>query len=306
MRVSIVRVRVPAPVRARHRLQLERSDGLRARGVRAAAQVGERAVGVQRYRLQGARRVRVLGRRDEVVDQLDLVVLPFAGEALARLRGRDVAALERLGLLDVRAHALFDLREVGLGDAHAVGKLEVVVEAVGDRRADRDLHALVQLEHRLGEHVRGVVADQLKRLLCVLLGEDRKRRAVGQRAREVAQLGRFAGLRVTDLDRQRRARQPRPDRRGGVGARRAVCQRQRRSVGECHRERHLSGAGYPPAPPARVRRSVRGVASVRAGVRPAARVRRRRAACAARGPRRRARRARARRHRDRRARCCAP
>jgi hypothetical protein len=187
--------------------------------VRPAAQVGERAVGVQR---DGLQRPPIAAGTDEVVYQLDLVVLTFGGEPRARLARRQLAALERLGLLDVRAHAFFDLREVGLGDAHAVGELKVVVEAVGDRRANRDLHALVELEHGLGEHVRGVVTDQLERLLSVLLGDDRQRGTIGQRAREIAHLRRFAGLGVADLDREGGAREARPDRGGGVGAGGAV------------------------------------------------------------------------------------
>src|SRR5262245_16623653 len=76
---------VPPPICARDRLQLEGTDRSRARRVRAAAKVGEGTVRVQRDRLQAAWRMGVLGRRDEVVDQLDLVVLAFAGEALTRL-----------------------------------------------------------------------------------------------------------------------------------------------------------------------------------------------------------------------------
>ena len=71
----------------------------------------------------------------------------------------------------------------------AVGELEVVVEAVLDRRSDRDLDARVELHHRGREHVRGVVADQLEGLRPVICGEDRDVRAVGQRAREIAHLG---------------------------------------------------------------------------------------------------------------------
>src|SRR5271163_1386389 len=64
--------RVPAPVGARDRLQPEGAHRLRARSMRAAAQIGEPIVRVQRH---GAQRVRLIGARDEVVDQLDLVVL---------------------------------------------------------------------------------------------------------------------------------------------------------------------------------------------------------------------------------------
>ena len=48
---------------------------------------------------------------------------------------------------------------------------EVVVEAVLDRRADGDLGAGIQLLHRLGHDVRGIVADQLERVRIVA-GDD--------------------------------------------------------------------------------------------------------------------------------------
>jgi hypothetical protein len=75
--------RISAPVCARDGLQLERSHRLRAGGVRAAAEVGERTVRVQRNRRQGPRGC---GVAHEVVDQLDLVVLSLGGKALARSR----------------------------------------------------------------------------------------------------------------------------------------------------------------------------------------------------------------------------
>ena len=127
-----------------------------------------------------------LGGAHEVVDQLDLVVLALRHEQLASLRDGHVAALEALGGFDVRAHALFDLGEVRLGDRPVLGELEVVVEAVVDRRPDRDLDAVVELHHRRGEHVRGVVADQLEGLGTVFRGEDRDVCAVGERARQIA------------------------------------------------------------------------------------------------------------------------
>ncbi len=197
----------------------------------------------------------------EVVDQLDLVVLALGGKALARALHRHVLALERLGGLHVRAHALFDLREVGLGDDGALGKLEVVVEAVLDRRPDRDLDSLIQLHHGRGEHVGGVMADQRERRRPAALGDDRDARAVGQRPRQIAHLGQVTGACATgacsvdaglsavqaglsaihtDLDRQRRARKPRPDRGRGVGAGCVVGQLQRSSVGKCDRDRQSS------------------------------------------------------------------
>src|SRR6185503_234408 len=77
--------RVAAPVGARDRLQLERLDALRAGAVRAAAEVGERAVRVERDGLHAF-------SVDEVLDQLDLVRLVLAHEAPERLADRDVLA----------------------------------------------------------------------------------------------------------------------------------------------------------------------------------------------------------------------
>ena len=71
-------------------------------------------------------------------------------------------ALEGLVGGDVLGHLRLDALEVGLGDVRALGELEVVVEAVLDRRADRDPGARVELADRLGHHVRGVVADQVE------------------------------------------------------------------------------------------------------------------------------------------------
>ena len=127
-------VGVAAPVGAGDRLQLDRADALGARRVRAAAQVGERAVGVERDGLDAV-------VADEVLDQLDLVVLALGAEALERLGDGHVLALERLVGGDVLAHLRLDRLEVRVGQRDALGELEVVVEAVLDRRADRDLHA---------------------------------------------------------------------------------------------------------------------------------------------------------------------
>ena len=52
------------------------------------------------------------------------------------------------------------------------------------------------------------------------------------------------------LDRERRAREPGPDRRGGIGAGRAVGELERLAVGECDRDRHRSAGGYSRPTPA--------------------------------------------------------
>ena len=70
--------------------------------MRAAAEVLEGAVAVERDGLDAF-------VRDQVLDQLDLVVLALAAEDLDRLGDRDVAARELLVGVDVGAHRLLDL-----------------------------------------------------------------------------------------------------------------------------------------------------------------------------------------------------
>jgi hypothetical protein len=133
--------------------------------VRAAAQIGERTVGVER----DAGGAFVL---DEVLDELDLVGLLLFVEALNGVRDGDLLAHERLLGVDVGLHGRLDLWEVSVVDGDPVGEVEVVVEAVVDRRADADLHSRVELEHGGGQHVRRVMADELQGLLPTALGED--------------------------------------------------------------------------------------------------------------------------------------
>jgi hypothetical protein len=59
---------------------------------------------------------------------------------------------------DDLGHLLFDLPQIVLGKGRLA--VEVVVEAVLDHRADRDLRRRPQFLHRLGEDVRRVVPDQ--------------------------------------------------------------------------------------------------------------------------------------------------
>ena len=65
--------------------------------------------------------------------------------------------------------------------------------------------------HRGGEHVRGVVADEVERVLAAAIGDDLQR-LVGVSGRARSRTSPVL------LDRQRGARQPGPDRGGGVGA----------------------------------------------------------------------------------------
>ena len=112
---------VAAPVRAGEAGQLQRLDRLRVLEVRAAAEVGEVALRVEGDRPVGG------------VDELDLVGLPLLGEDAAGLLGVDLLARPLAALRELPLDLGLDLLQVLLADR--LGELEVVVEAVLDRRA---------------------------------------------------------------------------------------------------------------------------------------------------------------------------
>src|SRR3954468_21288487 len=116
---------VAAPVRACEAGQLQGLDRLRVLQVRAAAEIGEGALRVEADRAFGR------------VDELDLVRLVLLPEELAGALGVDFLAVPRAALGELLANLLLDLRERFLADR--LRELEVVVEAVLDRRTDRDL-----------------------------------------------------------------------------------------------------------------------------------------------------------------------
>src|SRR5882672_6478511 len=129
--------RVAAPVRAGEARQLHRFDRLRVLEMRPAAQVGEVALGIERdVALRG-------------VDELDLVRLALLLEARLRLVAGDLLARPLAPFLQLAGELRLDLLEIVLPDR--LGEVEVVVEAVLDRRPDRDLHARVEPADGFGE-----------------------------------------------------------------------------------------------------------------------------------------------------------
>jgi hypothetical protein len=140
------------------------------------------------------------------LDDLDLVRL--VGEHLEGLVGGQLGPHERLVVIDDLAHAGLDRREVVVAERAPVREVEVVVEAVLDRRSDRELGAGEQLRDGLGHHVGGRVAQDVTPGLGVV-GDDRDCRAVGQRAPEV-------DLVAVDGGGDRRPGEPRADRGGDV------------------------------------------------------------------------------------------
>ena len=145
-------VAVAAPIGAGHLHQLERVADLAGRGhVRAAAEVEPVALEIDLDRL-------VAGNG---VDQLDLEVLALVAEHLLGLLAIPDFLGEGFVARDDLAHLLFDRGEIFRRERLVAE--EVVIEAVLDHRADRDLRARPQRLHRFGQHMGGVMPDQLQR-----------------------------------------------------------------------------------------------------------------------------------------------
>ena len=166
---------VAPPVGAGQLGQLEGADPAGRGPMRAAAQVEPVALVVERDRLAFR----------NVIEQVQLVALAQRLEAPAGGRPAHDLALERLVGGDDLRHPRLDPLEV-LGRERLVAG-EVVVEAVLDRRPDRDLGAGVQVLDRLGHDVGAVVADDRQRRL-VLVADEAHVSAVRQLAREVPEL----------------------------------------------------------------------------------------------------------------------
>ncbi len=206
---------VAAPVRACERGQLDRLDRLGVLQVRTAAEIGELALRVEGDVALGC------------VDELDLVRLPLRLEAALRLVGGDLLARPGAALLQLAQHLGLDPLERLLADR--LGELEVVVEAVLDRGADRDLHAGIEPAHRLGEQVRGRMPEHRERVAVagVPRGQDLDRLAVGERRPQILHV-------PVLLDQHRLLGELRPDRARGVEAGRAVRKFEFRGVGQKH------------------------------------------------------------------------
>ena len=145
-------VAVAAPIGARDLHQLEGIADLADAGhVRAAAEVEPVALMIDLDRLVAW----------NGIDQLDLEHLALVAEYLLGLLAVPFFLGERFVARDDLAHLLLDRREV-LRRERLVAE-EVVIEAVLDHRPDGDLRAGPQRLHRFGQHMRGVVADQLER-----------------------------------------------------------------------------------------------------------------------------------------------
>ena len=183
----------PPPVRRRNAHQLEVAQIPRGRNMRTATEVLPRHavvtpdVVVDRQ-LAGADldgcALGGVGRGGALdPDQFQLVRL--VGQLCARVVVRDHPAAEPLPLLDDLLHLLLELGQILRGERG--GHVEVVVEAVLDRRADAELGVREQVLDGLREDVRGRVPDDRQ----TLVGRRLHRLdlvAVGDHPGQVAQL----------------------------------------------------------------------------------------------------------------------
>ncbi len=185
---------VAAPVGARDALELEEAELAGRRDVRTDAHVDEAvgvSIGADHAALADFGGVVVVGcsgslkRRLDAFDDLDLVGL--VGEEFLGLVHRHLGADERLVRLDDLAHLGLDARQVVVAERLGVGQLEVVVEAVLDGRADRELRAGEQPGDRLRHHVGRRVAQHMTSLGRAGR-DDRNGGAVAQRRGEVGLL----------------------------------------------------------------------------------------------------------------------
>ena len=131
---------VAAPIRARRVQQLEELDAAGAGHVGAAAQIDERAVGIDRDHFVGA----------EIVDPFEFQRVvdksPFCFFSTHFFTREEIILLRDLG------HFLFDGLEVFRRKRPP--DVEVVVEPILDRRTEPDLRLGKELAHRSRQHVR--------------------------------------------------------------------------------------------------------------------------------------------------------
>ena len=173
--------------------------------------------------------------RRKVVDQLGLVVLADRLEMGDRLVAIPHGAARRQIAGHEFAHLGFDDGQIFR--AERLVAREVVVEAVLDVRADRHLGAGIKFLHGLRQQMRGVVADQVQRVLA-LARNDFDLGVEWDRPIEILEL-------AVDLDRQSGFGEAGADRGGNRGAGAAARGRPHRAVrqGDADVVREISGHG---------------------------------------------------------------
>ena len=200
-------VLVAPPVGTCHPHELERAEPAGGGHVGAAAQVDEALPGSAplRYDADLAAAGALVGL--DALDDLHLVGLvgetardPRRVESSSRTKGWSSSTIARMRA-SMRPRS-------SVGERGPAGEVEVVVEAVLDRRADGVFGAGEQVADGLGQHVGGGVAEHVAAGVGVG-GDDGHLAAVGQRCREV-------DLGAVDGGRHRRLGQAPTDRLGQV------------------------------------------------------------------------------------------
>ena len=167
---------VAAPVGARHREELERADLSGALDVRPLAEVDERAVLVDARRRIGLFDAFAFVARSSRISTLNgwlrasKKALPSSGGSSFRTNGWSAAT-------DAAIRSSIARGRPGVSGR---GELEVVVEAVLDRRADAELGAREQVQHRLGHHVGGRVAHRVELVVRARVEQLLGRTALGR------------------------------------------------------------------------------------------------------------------------------
>ena len=115
----------------------------------ATAEVGEGALGVGCY-------VAVF----ELADELAFIGLAAVAEHCQGVGFRDVGAHNGLLFAGELKHFLFDFWEIGVGDG-VLSRVDVVVEAVFDSRADAEFNSGIELLKSFGEKVGRAVPESM-------------------------------------------------------------------------------------------------------------------------------------------------
>ena len=166
---------VAAPVSASDRHQLERLHLAGGLQMRARAEIREVTLFIERDRF--------LLR--QVFDQHDLVVLAFILEILERFIARQHLLHQRdIFLRDLR-HLLLDRCEILL--AENMVRVQIIVEAIIDRRSDSKLHAREQVLDRLRHHM-GRRMTQREKTFRILLREEFHLCTIHDRIAQIRQL----------------------------------------------------------------------------------------------------------------------
>ena len=178
---------VATPIGACHFHQLEVLEPPGAGHVRAAAQVFKSALAVQAH----------VFARWNAADDLGLVVLAQPAEVGDGFVARQHAALNRFVLARQLGHAPLDRRQVFWREWALKG--EVVEKTVFDHRANGHLRRREQVFDRIGQQVRGGVANDLE-AFGVALGHDSE---VGVGVDHEAGIHQLGGVTATHAARER-------------------------------------------------------------------------------------------------------